>query len=203
VTSGHVVVVGLGPAGVDLMLPQARSKLSYMAHRYARTARHPAIDELARHGLDFESFDDRYEAATDFEELYRGITEELVAAAGEHGEICYAVPGNPAVAERTVALLREAADRGEVTLQIVPGLSFADLAWARLGVDPLGGARLVDGQRFAVDGAGLSGPLLIGHCINRLVLSDIKLVLLEALPPETPVTVLRSRRSTATSSRTT
>ena len=35
------------------------------------------------------------------------------------------------------------------------------------------------------------GPLLIGHCINRLILSDIKLVLLEALPPETPVTVLQ------------
>ena len=41
-TAGHVVVVGLGPAGVDLMLPAARQKLSYVAHRYVRTARHPA-----------------------------------------------------------------------------------------------------------------------------------------------------------------
>ncbi len=190
-TPGHVVVVGLGPAGVDLMLPKARSKISYMAHRYVRTARHPAVDELAKHGLDFESFDDRYETTESFDDLYRAISADLVAAAGEHGEICYAVPGNPAVAERTVTLLRDAEARGEVTLEIIPGLSFADLAWSRLGVDPMDGARLVDGQSFAVDAAGLHGPLLIGHCINRLILSDIKLVLLETLPPDTPVTVLQ------------
>lgn len=190
-TPRHIVVVGLGPAGVDLMLPAARSKLSYLAHRYVRTARHPAIDELSRHGLEFASFDDRYEAAVEFEALYRGIADDLVAAASEHGEICYAVPGNPAVAERTVTLLRDAEARGDVTMEIVPGISFADLAWSRLGVDPMDGARLVDGQSFAVTAAGLHGPLLIGHCINRLVLSDIKLVLLEALPPDAPITVLQ------------
>ncbi len=101
------------------------------------------------------------------------------------------MPGNPAVAERTVTMLREAERRGAVTLEIVPGISFADLAWSRLGVDPMDGARLVDGQAFAVDAAGLHGPLLIGHCINQMVLSDIKLVLLEALPPDASVTVLQ------------
>jgi tetrapyrrole methylase family protein/MazG family protein len=191
VTPGHVVVVGLGPAGVDLMLPKARSKLSYMAHRYVRTARHPAVDELGRHGLDFESFDDRYDTTESFDDLYAAITDDLVAAAAEHGEVCYGVPGNPAVAERTVTMLRAAERRGEITLEIIPGISFADLAWSRLGVDPMDGARLVDGQSFAVDAAGLHGPLLIGHCINRLILSDIKLVLLETLPPDTPVTVLQ------------
>jgi tetrapyrrole methylase family protein/MazG family protein len=37
----------------------------------------------------------------------------------------------------------------------------------------------------------MSGPLLIGHCISRLVLSDVKLVLLDSLPPDAPVTVLQ------------
>ncbi len=190
-TPGRVVAVGLGPAGVDLMLPSARSTISHMPHRYARTARHPAIDELAAHGLEFETFDDCYDEAERFDDLYRDIAATLVAAAIEHRAICYAVPGNPGVAERTVTLLRDAHDRGEITLEIVPGLSFADLAWSRLAVDPMDGARLVDGQRFAIDAAGLSGPLLIGHCINRLVLSDIKLVLLDALPADAPVTVLQ------------
>jgi tetrapyrrole methylase family protein/MazG family protein len=46
----------------------------------------------------------------------------------------------------------------------------------RLGVDPLeAGVRLVDGHRFAVEAAGERGPLLVGHCHNRRVLSDIKL----------------------------
>jgi tetrapyrrole methylase family protein / MazG family protein len=171
---GTVVVVGLGPAGVDLMLPSARSTMSYMEHLYARTLRHPAIDDTA----------------ASFDTLYREIAETLVAAASEHGKIAYAVPGNPGVGERSVTLLREAADRGEIELEIIPGLSFADLAWARLSVDPMDGARLVDGQRFAVEAAGLHGPILVGHCINQLVLSDIKLVLLETMAPDAPVTVL-------------
>ncbi len=190
-TTGHVVVVGLGPAGADLMLPTARQKLSYLQHRYVRTARHPAVDELAQHGLEFVAFDDRYDAADRFDDLYRDIAAELVAAAAEHGQVCYAVPGSPGVAERTVVLLREAEARGEITLEVVPGLSFADLAWSRLGVDPMDGARLVDAQTFAVDAAGLTGPILIGHCINQLLLSDVKLALLEALPPDATVTVLQ------------
>jgi tetrapyrrole methylase family protein / MazG family protein len=74
----------------------------------------------------------------------------------------------------------------------VPGLSFAELAWLRLGVDPLAGAgpggRVVDGQ--ALPTALPAGPLLVSHCHSKLVLSDVKLALLERLPGEAPVTVL-------------
>jgi tetrapyrrole methylase family protein/MazG family protein len=191
VNPGRVVAVGLGPAGADLMLPSARSTISYLVHRYARTTRHPAITELSQHGLEFHAFDDRYDVADNFDDLYRGIVDTLIAAAAEHRQICYAVPGNPGVAERTVTLLREADRRGEIELEIIPGLSFADLAWSRLGVDPMDGARLVDGQQFAIDAAGKDGPLLIGHCTSRMVLSDIKLVLLGSLPPDAPVQVLQ------------
>ena len=37
------------------------------------------------------------------------------------------------------------------------------------------GARLVDGRRFEVEAAGERGPLLVGQCDQRHVLSDIKL----------------------------
>jgi uncharacterized protein YabN with tetrapyrrole methylase and pyrophosphatase domain len=110
-----------------------------------------------------------------------------VAAATEHGRVLYAVPGSPAVAERSVALLR--AD-GRVGVTLVPGLSFLDLAWVRLGVDPLAeGVRVVDGARFATDAAGERGPLLVSHCDRRSVLSDIKLAVDD--PPAEPVTVLQ------------
>lgn len=188
---GRIVVVGLGPGGIDLLLPAARTAIARIPHRFVRTARHPAVEELARHGLDCVPFDDRYESADDFDAVYRGIVETLVTAAVEHGEVCYAVPGSPGVAERTVGMLREAAAAGRVSLDVIPGLSFADLAWARLGVDPMAGAHVVDAQDFAIGAAGLSGPLLIGHCISKLVCSDVKLVLLEVLPPDAPVTVLQ------------
>jgi tetrapyrrole methylase family protein/MazG family protein len=165
----RVVVVGLGPAGADLITSGTADALARIPHRYLRTARHPAA--AAVEGA--TTFDALYDAAASFEELYPAIVDALVAAATEHGEILYAVPGSPAVAERTVELLR-ADDRVET--EVLPALSFADLAWVRLGVDPIAvGARLVDGRRFAIDAAGSPGPLLVAQCDSPSVLSDIKL----------------------------
>lgn len=187
---GRVVVVGLGPAGADLMLPAARDALARVPVRLARTARHPAVDDLRGQGLDIPAVDALYDAGTDLESVYASIVRTVVETAARAGEVAYAVPGNPAVAERTVELLREAGRRGEIELEVVPGLSFAELAWARLGVDPASGARLVDGHRFAVGAAGVAGPMLVTQCDSRLVLSDVKLALLEVLPPDHPVTAL-------------
>src|SRR5713226_104191 len=94
------------------------------------------------------SFDDHYEdeLLVDLEAVYSAIVEALIEAASSAGEIVYAVPGSPAVAEHTVVRLRErAADLG-VEIEVIPGVSFADLAWARLGVDSFRGAHVVDAR---------------------------------------------------------
>ena len=189
----RVVAVGLGPAGADHLLPVARAVLASASHRYARTLRHPAVDDLVGDGITFRSFDDVYDAASDLESAYAEIAARLVAAAHEHGEVVYAVPGSPAVAERAVALLRA---EPTVDLELVAGVSFADLAWVRLGVDPMDGdARVVDGRAIDTSGSAepveLAGRLLVAQCDNPFVLSDVKLALLEHLGPDTPVTVLQ------------
>ncbi len=110
----------------------------------------------------------------------------MAAAAGVAPEpVVYAVPGSPLVAEHTVELLRQD-ERVDVT--VVPALSFLDLAWAALEVDPVAeGVRLVDAS--AIDGAALGdGPLLVAQCWSRLVLSDVKLALEDgATNPPQPV----------------
>jgi tetrapyrrole methylase family protein/MazG family protein len=189
--SGRVVVVGLGPAGADLLLPAARSTLEGATIRYVRTGRHPCVDDLRAAGLPFESFDDRYETAPDLDSVYEGIVDSLLDAAVGDGDVVYAVPGSPVVAERSVALLRERARAGGVEIVVVPGLSFAELAWARLGVDPMAGARVVDGRDFSADALADDGPLLIAQCDSSFVLSDVKLQLLERLDPDAPVVVLQ------------
>ena len=164
-----VVVVGLGPAGPDLLTTAAVEALASTPHRYVRTTRHPAA--VAAEGA--VSFDAIYESADNLDEVYAGIVDALAEAAVEHGTVVYAVPGSPLVAERTVELLRSD-DR--VDVRLVPALSFLDLAWAALGVDPIAeGVRVVDGRRFAVEAAGERGPLLVAQCDSRQVLSDIKL----------------------------
>ena len=65
---------------------------------------------------------------------------------------------------------------GRGRLVVHPSVSFLDLAFDRLGVDPVAaGVRLVDGESFAVEAAGERGPLLVAQCRSRQVLSDIKL----------------------------
>jgi len=168
-------VVGLGPAGPELLTVATQSAVASIATRFVRTQRHPSAAVLAP----ARSFDDLYDQAPSFEAVYRDIVEELVAAATIDGEILYAVPGSPTVAERTVELVR--ADE-RVDAVILPAVSFVDLAWDRLGVDPLAaGVRLVDGRRFAVEAAGERGPLLVAQCDSAAVLSDVKLALGDAM----------------------
>jgi tetrapyrrole methylase family protein/MazG family protein len=170
--SPRVVVVGLGPAGPELVTVATQVAIEQEPHRYIRTTRHPsaALVEPAT------SFDDVYESAATLDEVYTTIADRVVAAAVEFGSVLYAVPGSPSVAERSVVVLGAHAARGAIELDVLPALSFADLAWARLGVDPLdAGARLIDGHQFAVEAAGERGPLLVAQCDRASVLSDIKL----------------------------
>ena len=123
------------------------------------------------------SFDDVYQSADTFDDVYCEIADRLVTAAEEaasNGEsVVYMVPGSPLVLERTVQRLRSDS-RVEVVLH--PAIGFLDLVWARLAIDPIESTvTLVDGHEFATAAAGVSGPLLVAHCHANWVLSDIKL----------------------------
>lgn len=142
--------------------------------RFLRTRRHPAASALDG----APSFDHVYDDEATFADVYARIADELVEAATDHGEVLYAVPGSPRVLERSVDLLVERAEEGEVEIDVdvLPAMSFLDLVWVRLGVDPLEeGVRLVDAHRFAERAAGERGPLLVAHCHSKQVLSDVKL----------------------------
>ena len=127
---------------------------------------------------DAVSFDELYESADTFDDVYTELADRIVEAAVERGEVLYAVPGSPLVLERSVRHL-VADDRVECT--VLPAMSFLDVAYARLGIDPVEvGLRLVDGHEFAVAAAGERGPLLVAHTHARWVLSDIKLAVEDA-----------------------
>jgi tetrapyrrole methylase family protein / MazG family protein len=171
--AGRVIVVGLGPGDPAQVTQQALTAIAEVPVRFIRTRRHPSANLVG----EATSFDAIYERAENMDEVYRTIVDELVAAADEHATVLYAVPGSPLVAERTVELLRS---DERVDTDIQASLSFLDLAWARVGVDPVAaGVRLVDGHRFALEAAGASGPLLVAQADSPFVLSDIKLAVEE------------------------
>lgn len=178
--AGRIVVVGLGPGDIDLLTGGARSAIDRAIDgggaSFVRTRRHPAASVLAR----ARSFDDVYESASSLNEVYRTIVDTLLGAARTGHEVLYAVPGSPLVAERSVELLLESG----ADVHVEPALSFLDLTWTRLGIDPVAaGVRIVDGHRFAVDAAGERGPLLVAQCDSVDVLSDVKLALDAGIDP--------------------
>jgi tetrapyrrole methylase family protein / MazG family protein len=167
-----VVAVGLGPAGPEHTTPAAAAALRNATVAFLRTARHPSAEPWAEMAH-VVALDDCYEEADTFDDVYSAIVWRLKDAATAHGRVVYAVPGSPLVAERTVELLlREPG----IDLEVVPGMSFCDLAWGRLGLDPLEyGVRLVDAEGFAERTAGECGPFLVGQCWSRALLSEVKL----------------------------
>jgi len=161
----RVEVWGLGPSDASLLPAGLLDAITGVGARnvIARTARHPAFAALPD-GVG--TCDDLYESAAAIEDVYAAIVERLVARAEP---VLYVVPGSPLVAERTVEMLRDD-DRVEVVVH--PALSFLDLAWLRLGIDPFAsGVRIVDGHDFE----GGRYPMLVGQCDTKHVLSEIKL----------------------------
>ena len=170
----RVIVVGLGPGGPEYVTDQTRTAIADTRRRFLRTSRHPSATLVP----DAVTFDHLYESSDRFEDVYAAITEVLVDAAIQHGEVLYAVPGSPLVLERSVRDLR---DDPRVECVILPAMSFLDLAYAALAIDPVETrVRLIDGHEFATAAAGDSGPLLVAHCHANWVLSDIKLAIDDA-----------------------
>jgi tetrapyrrole methylase family protein/MazG family protein len=167
--TARVVIVGLGPGPRNTVTQATLEAIERIDVQFVRTKRHPTADLMPK----ATSFDSLYDTLPTFDDVYREITEAVVAAALEHGEVLYAVPGSPLILESSVAQLRSDT---RVEVQVLPALSFLDLAWEALGIDPVNaGVRLIDGHRFALEASGERGPLLVAQVHADWVLSDVKL----------------------------
>ena len=176
-TRPRVLVVGLGPGDASLLTAHTSALLATDGPVRLRTSVHPA----APAGV--ASYDHLYESLASFADLYPAIVADLVALAREHGEVVYAVPGSPVVAEHTVELLRAVAD---VDVVVHPAVSVIDVACVALGLDPMSAAlRVVDAlSPGQLEAAG--GPALVLQAYAPEVLALVA----DRLPADTAVTVL-------------
>jgi tetrapyrrole methylase family protein/MazG family protein len=176
-----VRVVGLGPGDADLLTRRTYDLVRDAPLVRLRTRVHPAAREFA----DVASYDDRYESAESFDALYESIVADLIelATTAPGGEVLYAVPGSPIVAERTVELLLASS---AVTTVLEPAVSVIDVACAALGRDPMAsGLRIVDALANVEPLRG-PGPLLVLQTYSSAVLASVA----DRLAPTTVVTVL-------------
>ena len=186
-----ITIVGLGPGSPGQIPLMVWETLKQGERVLLRTGDHPVVPWLKKQGIDFTTFDNLYEAGTNFQDVYKQIASSVLEQAGR-GAVIYAVPGNPFVAEETVSLIIKEAASLNLDVDVLPAMSFLDAIIAALGIDPSEGLLILDGSSFK----GKLPQPNIGNIIlqvyNRLVASDIKLVLMESYPPDYKVVIVRA-----------
>ncbi|MCG9966822.1 nucleoside triphosphate pyrophosphohydrolase [Pelotomaculum terephthalicicum JT] len=185
-----ITITGLGPGAPGDITMSAWEALRSSTCTFLRTARHPVVSWLVKEGISFSTFDYLYEQSPGFEDVYEGICRAVIAAA-RRVPVLYAVPGHPLVAEESVRLIVEAAEREGVSIRIQPALSFLDVIIAALRLNTGAGLQVVDGLRIDDNMPLPARPAVITQVYSRLVAADVKISLLEYYPPGHLITVVR------------
>ncbi|HLR02649.1 MAG TPA: nucleoside triphosphate pyrophosphohydrolase [Virgibacillus sp.] len=186
---GQIEIVGLG-AGTLNQLPLGIYKKIIRTEKpvYVRTLDHPVIRQLQSEGVTFSSFDVTYETYERFEEVYREIVSDLLAAS-ETESIMYAVPGHPMLAESTVKLLLEQTER---EVKIAGGQSYLDDLFTTLEIDPIDGFQFIDATGFDRNQLNFRNHLIFSQIYDAFTASNVKLTLLEDLPADYRVTIVEA-----------
>ena len=189
---GKITIVGLGPGAYGLITLEAWDAMKKADNLILRTAVHPTVAKLDAEKISYTSCDSFYEQGASFEEVYAGIAAKLTEQAKSE-DIVYAVPGSPMVAERTVVLLREAAEKAGVELSILPGMSFLEVLYQRLGIDPIDGLTILDAEDIdSLPADDMPSALVVTQVYDQHTASDAKLALMEHYPEDFPVTFVRN-----------
>lgn len=187
-----IKVVGLGPGSIESLTIGTIEILKNSKNIYLRTEKHPTVDYLKTLGIEFETYDNRYEENNNFDDVYRSIAEDLIDKHKLYGEIIYGVPGHPLVAETSVKLLIELCEKNKIEIEIFPAVSFIDAVIQSLKLDPIEGLKIIDA--FDIENQVLDKRvlLLITQVYSLSIASDVKLALLEYYDAEMEIYFVRA-----------
>lgn len=189
-----IIILGLGPGDPNLLTRQAWEVLQQASEVYLRTAQHPVVADLPP-GLHVHSFDDLYERAEHFDQVYQQIVQEIIALGQRPEGVIYAVPGHPYVAETTAPeIVRQARAQG-IPVRVVEGISFLEPTCSALEIDPLPQLMLID----ALELGSLHHPpfppsvaALVAQIYSRQIAAEVKLTLMAVYPDQHPVRLVHA-----------
>ncbi|MDD2573076.1 MAG: nucleoside triphosphate pyrophosphohydrolase [Bacillota bacterium] len=188
---GNITVVGLGPGSWWHLTLEGVETLEKAQRIFLRTEKHPVVEHLKDRGIKYSSFDSFYNEEATFEGVYSRIAKVLIEET-KNGDLVYAVPGNPAVAETSYYLLLGLAKERGIEVLTVPGMSFLEIVYQRLGIDPVKGLQVLDGLGLKAWRIDTGKDLIITQVYDRLTASEVKLALLERYGVEHPIWVIRA-----------
>jgi tetrapyrrole methylase family protein/MazG family protein len=186
-----IYILGLGHGSYKALSIGALELLKASLPVFFRTEVHPAVKQLREQGVIYQSFDHIYEQSANFEQVYKMIAEEILSAA-QNGDVVYAVPGHPLVAEQSVVNILAEAKKAGVRVEILPAQSFLDAIFIVLKIDPIQGLKVLDGMEMDKQGVDPRVPLIITQVYNSLVAADVKLTLMNHYPDDHQIAVVRA-----------
>ena len=187
-----IKIVGLGPGAPEALTYGAIKALEDSKNLFFRTEKHPTVDYLKERLNDFNTCDNYYETSDSFDEVYEKIAIDLIENYKKNGELVYAVPGHPLVAERSVFNLMNLCDENNIKYEILPAVSFIDAMMDVLKIDPIEGLKVIDA--FDIKNQVLDKRIgtIITQVYNPLIASEVKLELSNYYNDETEIYYVRA-----------
>lgn len=186
-----IYVIGLGPGEYKALSLGAMELLRGPWPVFLRTEIHPVVEQLRSEGIAFQSFDNVYQHAEDFVQVYRIIAEQVLSEAHK-GNVVYAVPGHPLVAEQSVANILAGAAQMGIKVEVLPAVSFLDSLFSVLKIDPIHGLKVLDGLQLEIQGVDPRVPTIVTQVYNPLVASEVKLTLMDFYHDDHQIAVVRA-----------
>ncbi|CEI71588.1 MULTISPECIES: nucleoside triphosphate pyrophosphohydrolase [Romboutsia] len=174
---GKISIVGLGPGDYSLISQGALEALQSAQKIFLRTEKHPTVDKL-KESIKYTSLDYFYEKEENFEDVYTKISEFIIETSKE-GDLVYAVPGHPRVAEKSVGIIESMAREKGIEVETIASMSFVDAMFNYLAVDPADGFKLIDAFEIQNSYIDTNTAMIITQIYDSFIASNIKLQLME------------------------
>ncbi|HYE84084.1 MAG TPA: nucleoside triphosphate pyrophosphohydrolase [Clostridia bacterium] len=187
----EIIIMGLGPGDYKQLSLEALEILKTAETLVMRTEKHPVVDRIRESGISFTCCDDIYDSGESFDETYERISERILNLCSEKGRVVYAVPGHPLVAEKSVELITAKAGES-IKVSIIPALSFIDVILSVLRIDPANGLKIIDGLSTRTQKPDKSCGNIITQVYDRLVASEVKLMLMEYYKDDFEICVIKA-----------
>ena len=187
-----IKIVGLGPGAKEALTIGTVLELEINENIFLRTEKHPTVEYLNEKNIKFNTYDNIYETMESFDEVYSNIAKDLIKKHNELGDLVYAVPGHPLVAEKSVFNLIEECKKNNIEYKVIPAVSFIDAMMESLMIDPIEGLKIIDA--FDINNQILDKRIgtVITQVYNELIASEVKLKLLEQYDDETEIFYVRA-----------
>lgn len=185
-------IVGLGPGSKEAITMGTFNLLKDSDNVFFRTEIHPNVEYLREAGVKFKTYDNNYETLNNFDAVYEAIAKDLVNKHKELGDLVYAVPGHPLIAEKSVNILIDLCKEENIDIDIFPAISFVDAIMESLRIDPISGVKIIDA--FDINNQILDKRLgtIVTQVYNKFIASEVKLRLLEYFNDDMEIYFIRA-----------